>query len=314
MNTTPTPALRSAIEQALPRDGFNKHIIKWPHDYAETVDGILAALTPFLAPAPVEQAASPDMDEILRQETHLNAAGRAHLAERLKRHFQSLATENAPTSSPGETTWGEAEVRNGYSWPPPKAQSQTPMTEGLRNKCLSLSEHEAAEEYHSLCTTLETALAAAKEEIVRLARCIADDPHELVELRADRDALAEKLRELEERWAVREETLTRVLGERDGAHSQLRELEAGNKQALLDLDEAHTRLAALQQTVGEADKLLGRDTPWPVELLLKSLVVAEQRLRERGYDGDGWESLQTAASVAQDRLARQPDQRQGEGV
>lgn len=51
--------VREAVEAALPRDSANKHIVSWPRDYAETVDRILAALAPYLAPA---QRVSPDED------------------------------------------------------------------------------------------------------------------------------------------------------------------------------------------------------------------------------------------------------------
>ncbi len=57
-------------------------------------------------------------------------------------------------------------------------------------------------------------------------------------------------------------------------------------------------------TAAERDKaMLGRDTPWPIELLLKALVIAETQLRTGGRDFDGWESIQTAAQVAQKRLS-----------
>jgi hypothetical protein len=54
-NAPDLPAgLREAVEKALPRDRSNKHIISWPADYAETVDQLIAAITPFLAaPIPV---------------------------------------------------------------------------------------------------------------------------------------------------------------------------------------------------------------------------------------------------------------------
>lgn len=48
--------------------------------------------------------------------------------------------------------------------------------------------------------------------------------------------------------------------------------------------------------------LLGSDSTWPVESLLKALVIAETKLRDDGRDFDGWECIQTAASIANNRL------------
>ncbi len=267
----------------------------------------------------------------------------------------------APTSSPGETTISpekaERMVNDMMAMP---AQSQTPMTE----KAIAWVGGNVPSTVVAEMRCLETALAAAKEEIVRLARCISDDPHELVELRADRDALAEKLRQLEEQWAVREETLTRVLGERDAAiQRQQKCLVIGRHDWENENTDLRTRLAALQQTVGEADKLgqekvmaiwlrcLG-DRVYPKAHHIDELGKTTRRLTEdrnaaqkelafiakdrddallhlivllpmaKGYAsanpvGNNWKMVEEASQFAlgvQHRLARQPDQRQGEGA
>ncbi len=244
----------------------------------------------------------------------------------------------APTSSPGETggeyrgpTCAPNQVQS-FTVPPP-AQSQTPLTDQASEDCTLNpgSNYVPA----SFCRTLETALAAAKERVGELTKerdklivqgydALAEmtngvdcgggipamirlwraDRADQQAIRADRDALAEKLRELEERWAVREETLTRVLGERD-------ELEAGNKQVLLDLDEAHTRLAALQQQVGEADKLaeaLERMRHVVEAAGVANLTQGVQLGQISWFHKMTNALIDAKAALESHRLARQPDQ------
>ncbi len=81
------------------------------------------------------------------------------------------------------------------------------------------------------------------------------------------------------------------------------------KWAALALAEKLSDLSALRQQAAKdgADRermiaALGKDTSWPNESLLKALVVAESELRRTGRDFDGWESIQTAANVAQQRI------------
>lgn len=59
----------------------------------------------------------------------------------------------------------------------------------------------------------------------------------------------------------------------------------------------------LRKQVTEFEKLFGLDTPWPAVALYKALVIAESKFREQGRDFDGWESIQSAAAVAQQRVS-----------
>lgn len=59
-------------------------------------------------------------------------------------------------------------------------------------------------------------------------------------------------------------------------------------------------LAAAHQLIR---RLTAQDQSWNLESILKAFVIAETKLRERGYDGDGWEALQTASRAAEGLLA-----------
>ncbi len=98
----PTPALRSAILKTL-----NSHCVT---DSDVKTDAILEALTPFLAPAPVEQVAS--LEKAARSIVHdIETLTRCWIEKdeeeqaieivkaSIQRHFQSLATEKGGKDS-----------------------------------------------------------------------------------------------------------------------------------------------------------------------------------------------------------------------
>ena len=62
-------------------------------------------------------------------------------------------------------------------------------------------------------------------------------------------------------------------------------------------------LTTAQKQNKDFERLFGLDTTWTTVCLYKALVIAESKLREQGRDFDGWESIQTAAAVAQQRVS-----------
>ncbi len=378
--TTPTPALRSALRTAL-EDRYKFDVPD------ETLDCILSAITPFLAPAPVEQArgARAAYDKIY---TGFNPAGFEMFKKGYAaRHFQSLATEK-PTS--GETG-GEAKPGHcrkcgrGISLcaclqpdaGSPNAQSQTPMTDLIaKNIGMLAARWKQGDLYASdfavmaqaeinKLGVLETALAAAKQEATE-----AKEQWRMSsvcrELAADRDALAEKLRKVEgERDAAElsvasiadftnmlcrefgtsespnaeperiKTAIEGIYGRGRAAQSQLRELGEqleGAKadchsmrmlkdEALKSWHDSETRLAALQQQVGEADKVA--EALEGIKAVVKDVLMPIiNEAIAAGHKVYTWtpEMMQlslaiekTDAALESHRLARQPDQRQGEG-
>ncbi len=181
--TTPTPALRSAIERAIKEvSNFDRDSVS--ANYTDLTNELVQAVESVLAPAPVEQAALAAAKEI-DYTTPWETPRAEHWARIITRHFQSLATEK-PTSSPGETG-GEATphtclqssapgatCHHDFCKPTPlPAQSKTPMTPYLSN-----TEHREhgitlnGEDYIKLtfARTLETALAAANAKIKELSK------------------------------------------------------------------------------------------------------------------------------------------------
>ncbi len=257
--------------------------------------------------------------------------------------MEGFSWRDKPPSSPGETTGGEQLLREmdelgiGISRDPLKpAQSQTPMTDAVTKGC---KWNGVYSELVAHAESLETALAAAKERVGELERkesasdgewaTLMADVHDyfkderadrghgrvrlvltlLGQLRCDRDALAEKLRRCEANAAKFE------LAVCEFAHGL--EGNEGDDDPLTVIrfyvDDLRTRLAALQQQVGEADKLAAK---WEDAIAQDARVIGNPEATERGGVMER-NRLMTVNGVRTDMLkelrsclARQPDQRQ----
>ncbi len=297
----------------------------------------------------------------------------------------------APTSPPGETTadttdadWQVAQSLKALGGSP--AQSQTPMTDEAALPARSMfKDTEVVHANHA--RTLETALAAAKERgeslalQLKAARNLKEAANDTaVEIAKDRDALAEKLRrcegELSETIEGRdraEEAADKLTSRILGEPIDWSDHDAQWEEAIEEATALRTRLAALQQQVGEADKLADdaywrgykarldeqlAEQPEPINPTLwrylenahkKQITfhtIGANRMPDGGYhfyihpqsvsgetedyliwpDPFSWSDMivnkkdspapdiEKFKAFLEKRLARQPDQRQGEGV
>ncbi len=290
--TTPTttPALRSALTKAV-----NDYLLL-TNAMGVSAENIMSIIWPHLAPAPVEQAALAAAKEI-DYTTPWETPRAEHWARIITRHFQSLATEK-PTSSPGETGGEDADQRK-YPLTAPKvpedafpAQSQTPMTDAEAAKVkevpvrigangVAFMEVEVVPSW--LARQLETALAAAKDKL---------DSYERM-LKAQEEVsrgLNTRLAALQQDHGITQDTLTRVIGERDALQQQV-----GEDTRRLDWLEEHGHVAAKYQHLPPASDHTG-PTFWKINWT------------------EGNEKTLTLRAAIDLCLARQPDQRQGEGV
>ncbi len=203
--------------------------------------------------------------------------------------------------------------------PPTEAQSQTPLTEPARVliSAISLLEHNGAvamsigAQLRDAVATLETALAAAKERAKALE---AEGEHQRLvkeSVIADRDALAEKLRRCEGElgeaqsviMATRQMSIEGMDAIRAAAGAPPSREDKSKKRAVDYVAELSSRLAALQQQVGEADKLAEAG----------AVVMAEWDKRDghlvSHFSNTRPKLEMLRSALASYRLARQPDQK-----
>ncbi len=285
------PALPPTSHQPAPSD--------WPNDNGRVVDAAGNTIESPLLPAPISSApdgaGTPEKVEA-KIETPVGVIPRtppdwAQTPAREIEYWRTLALDQTNILKRCMEAFGWTSDANGYALWEAITQLRRKLSEleqqrdALKRECEQLQAR--VEEDKAYYKMKHDELVSENRSVVDLRRLLDDSNGRVHQLRSmlreagfpDRVKWGEDLHGNEEFVQVR--------------------VECQMKDALTKL----ASLTAASQEVEGLKALLGMDTPWPIETLLKALVIAETRLRETGRDFDGWESIQTAASVARARLA-----------
>lgn len=177
--------------------------------------------------------------------------------------------------------WRRSELE---SWSRPAPITTTPRTDAFLKNCHCPNGKNVVDNFTK--QDLAEFARDLERECDRLQSLIDADPHS--------------------RLAVYNMAIVRT-NEAEAALAKLEGEAAEAKRVIGGVRHENERLRGVERTlrkqVAEFEKLFGLDTPWTAVSLYKSLVIAESKFREDGRDFDGWESIQAAAAVAQQRVS-----------